>query len=625
MNGNLELVPGQSVLFSGKTYRITHLLDLHSVLAEDVATGEKKRLSIEGIRPMEAPSKGEDEETVAPELSLISDEDWLVAQERFNIIRPLLQNKGRTLDDVKKRAKLAKVHPATIYRWIEAYEDLGRVSALLTNRSSGGRGKGRLPKEVEKILEGTIKGKYLSKKRYSITKTFKEVAGLCRNANLQAPSLNTVRNRILLLSEKEKMSCRHGADKAEETFGPVLGSFPEADWPLAVIQIDHTKLDIILVDDLDRRPVGRPWITLAIDVFSRMVAGLYVSFDPPSALSVGLCLSHAILGKEKWLAKHQITTPWPVWGLPGTVHADNAKEFRGNMLKRACQDYQIDLVWRPVARPHFGGHIERLLGTFNEDIHALPGTTFSNIQQREGYDSEGSAAMTLSEFEKWLAIFITEVYHQKAHSAIKTSPIQMFERGIFGDGESPGRGLPARVMDEDRLRLDLMPYTKRSVQKYGIVIDEVHYYHDVLRRWINAKEPGDQKKRKFLIRRDPRDISVIFFHDPEVNQYYEIPYRDSSRPAISIWEFREARRRLKEEGTKDINEDLIFDAYERMRALEEQAVKETKKTRRMRQRKRTHLEASQNRPSTEPQAPDSELNLDNLSEDIAPFDEMEEW
>ena len=58
-----------------------------------------------------------------------------------------------------------------------------------------------------------------------------------------------------------------------------------------------------------------------------------------------------------------------------TVHADNAKEFRGTMLRKAYQEYGIHLHWRPVRRPHFGGHIERLLGTLNHEIHNLPGST----------------------------------------------------------------------------------------------------------------------------------------------------------------------------------------------------------------------------------------------------------
>ena len=62
------------------------------------------------------------------------------------------------------------------------------------------------------------------------------------------------------------------------------------------------------------------------------------------------------------------------------------------MLRRACEQYGIALDYRPIQQPHMGGHIERLLGTLMRALHALPGATFSNAQQRGHYDSEASAA-----------------------------------------------------------------------------------------------------------------------------------------------------------------------------------------------------------------------------------------
>jgi putative transposase len=281
---------------------------------------------------------------------------------------------------------------------------------------------------------------------------------------------------------------------------------------LAVWQIDHTQVDLILVDDLQRRPVGRPWITVAIDVFSRMVAGFYISFDPPGAMSVGLCLAHAMLPKETWLAQHDIATPWPLWGKPAVVHADNAKEFRGRMLTRAGENLGIDLHWRPVTQPHYGGYIERLCGTLTQSIHTLPGTTFSNPRQRGAYRSEEQAALTLCEFETWLATLIVDIYHQQVHSGIGMPPVRRYEQGIFGSDEHPGIGVPERFVDESRLRLELMPYEERTVQRYGIQLDNICYYHDVLKKWIQASDLAHPKrKRKFTVRHDPRDISVIYF------------------------------------------------------------------------------------------------------------------
>jgi hypothetical protein len=40
-----------------------------------------------------------------------------------------------------------------------------------------------------------------------------------------------------------------------------------------------------------------------------------------------------------------------------------------------------------TGRPHFGGHIERLIGTVMGAVHLLPGTTFANVTKKaRGFD-----------------------------------------------------------------------------------------------------------------------------------------------------------------------------------------------------------------------------------------------
>jgi putative transposase len=622
--GMIELKPGATIRCGDHHYLITHLLDLESILVREEKSGRIERLYLKDLAAarLDDPS----DSIQACDLPSVNEADWQIAEERFAIIRPLLGEVWRTRESVAIQARAAKVHTATVYHWLKLYEQTGRVSALLPTRPDGGRGKSRLSQEVEAIINDTLENYYLKQQKPSAQKTCLEVIRLCRQVKLKPPHPNTVRQRIAALSEELKMKRRRGAKAAREKFEPAAGAFPGADWPLAYVQIDHTMLDIILVDDLHRLPVGRPWITLAVDVFSRMVTGFYISFDPPGSMSVGLCLTHSILPKEKWLAKYNISTPWSCWGLMGTLHADNAGEFRGQMLKRACAEYGINLEWRPVAQPSYGAHIERLLGTVLKEIHSLPGTTFSEPKEKGEYNSEKEAAMTLSELEEWLAVFITQVYHQRIHNELRTSPIKRYEEGLIGTKDRPGTGLPDRVSDEDRLRLDFMPYLKRTIQPRGVVVDEIHYFSDVLRRFINAADPDNPRyKRKFIFKRDPRDISVLYFYDPDVKRYYSIPYRDTSRPALSIWELRETTRRLKEEGRRDIDENLIFAAYARMRAAEEQSVRETKRARRGGQRRLHHQHA------VKPQLPDQPLPSDQDEEQAAeatapimPFEEMEE-
>jgi putative transposase len=218
-----------------------------------------------------------------------------------------------------------------------------------------------------------------------------------------------------------------------------------------VVQIDHTKLDIDVVDEATRLPIGRPWITVGIDVFSRMVTGYYLSLDPPGDLPTGQCLAHSILTKESWLRDRGIESEWPCFGVMTSIHLDNAKEFRGKTLRHACEMYGIDIQWRPVAKPHFGGHIERLMGTFAKEIHTLPGTTFSRAKDIQDYRPAEKACIALREFDTWLAELIVCEYHQRIHSALKTSPVAKWTEGVLGKGDRPGRGYPAVFTDTEKL------------------------------------------------------------------------------------------------------------------------------------------------------------------------------
>jgi putative transposase len=150
-----------------------------------------------------------------------------------------------------------------------------------------------------------------------------------------------------------------------------------------------------------------------------MITGFHVSLWPPSALSVCLALTHAVLSKTSWLADRELQTlDWPASGLPQVLHVDNAREFHSEALVRGCQEYGIHLDHRPAGQPHFGGHIERLIGTMMGAVHLLPGTTFSDVKQKGCYPSEARAILTMPELERWLALQIAGVYHLSLHSSL---------------------------------------------------------------------------------------------------------------------------------------------------------------------------------------------------------------
>ncbi len=147
------------------------------------------------------------------------------------------------------------------------------------------------------------------------------------------------------------------------------------------------------------------------------------------------------------------------------------------------------------------------------------------MPQSGRYRSEKKATLTLSEFEKWLTIYIVKIYHMEVHSSLNMTPHKKYKLGIFGDDRHPGVGDYHKISDEEVLFLDFMPMIKRSVQRDGVSIENIKYWSDVLRRWINSPGSDSSKlTRKFIFRRDPRDVSPIGFFDPELKSYYHLPY-----------------------------------------------------------------------------------------------------
>ena len=576
----INLTVGNYVKFESEHFKISELIDFDQIIGISTSDGRAKLLRIKELSPIEENSSPSD--TV--DLQHISDPDWQVAQKRYSIIKTLLEFPQYGRHEVTKVAEQHDINTATLYRWIKRFNTSGNIISLVPKKRGVQSGDWRIEHEKESLIQEVIQDYYLTKQKVTVQATVDEVKRICHLRNIEPPSPSTVRKRILAIPEKESLWRRGQKEKSKNKFTPTAGQFPNADYPLAVVQIDHTPADIILVDDEHRLPLGRPWITLAMDINTRMVVGYFLSFDPPSETSLSMCVSHMVIPKEDWLILHNVNADWPVWGFPRTIHVDNGADFRSNNFKKSCATYGINLEFRPVKTPRYGGHVERLLGTLLKEIHKLPGTTFSSIKDRDEYDSDKNAALTKSEFEEWLVNLICRVYHQKEHTSLGMSPIKKWEIGIFGSNNEPGIGMPPRHNDKQKLMLDFLPVIYRTVQSSGIQIDKIFYYSEALRPWINAEDPVTNKKRKFIFRRDPRDISVLWFFDPELKQYFRIPYADQSLPSMSLWELEIAKKKLKEQGNTSANEAQILNALTYMREIINEASQKTKKARRQRQK-----------------------------------------
>ena len=539
----------------------------------------------------------------------LSEQAWAEAQRRARVIAPLAARPAvdrQTADEAAAQLGLSR---RQIYTLVQRFRrGDGLVTDLAPRRSPGGKGLGRLGPAVEAILRQALQDFYLARPKRSEAALTREVARRCRQAGVRPPARNTIRTRVEGLDPVVVTRRREG-DQAARPLEAAAGVAPQPQRPLDLVQIDHTPIDLIVVDEVAREPIGRPYLTLAIDVFSRCVVGMVVTLEAPSATSVGLCLAHAVTDKRPWLERLGIEADWPMTGMPRAIHLDNASEFHSEALRRGCEQYGIARHYRPPGEPHFGGVIERLVGTAMGMVHELPGTTFSSPQERGSYDSEAAATLTLAALERWLALAIAGPYHQTVHGTLGEPPAARWADGVAR------HGTPPTVSNPKAFLIDFLPVIRRTIRQTGFVIDHVTYYTDVLKPWIARRD----RLERFVIRRDPRDLSRVWVLDPEGVCYVEVPYRTLSHPAVTLWEHRRAVARLRERGRARVDEAAVFRTIEQMRVITATAARERRRARRDGAR-RAHLPAPASALRHEVPEVSNETGVS-----ARPFDEIEEW
>ncbi|MBU3891064.1 Mu transposase C-terminal domain-containing protein [Methylosinus sp. KRF6] len=477
---------------------------------------------------------------------LLRRSNWKVTAEIVNIARTQL--------DIPR---------STLFRMASRFRSTRLTSSLAQQQRGTPDGVFRLAPEVEHVIAEQIERFWLRKEKPKFSALMERIRGTCLAEGLHPPHYRTVRRRVMDLTPISAARKR-GERDIETAATPSPGQFV-ASRPNAIWQIDHTVVDVIIVDEQLRRPIGRPVLTIAIDVCTRMVAGFHLSLEAPSSVSVGLCLLHAVYDKTVWLNEREIDISWPVAGLPEVLHCDNGAEFRSRALANACREYGVKLQFRPPATPRFGGHIERLIGTMMGAVHVLPGTTFSNVEIKGDYDAECRATFTLRELEKWIAIEIAGKYHHRIHSALLRPPVAVW-RDLQGDVDFD--------LPPDRMAFwtSFLPEERRRLLKDGIHLEKIRYWSDVLSRDVGR---GAEVKIKY----DPRDLSRIFVRQPD-GHFVEARYRNLAYPPVSWWEWKHAKKRLREQGKRELNEETIFASIAQQRQIEDSAAQASATARR---------------------------------------------
>ena len=304
----------------------------------------------------------------AAALRPFDDENWLSAKRVARELDKVLDAAGPRREAVARAAGELRLSTRRIYALLARYQLERTVSSLLSRKSAARRK--RLADDAEAIIAATLREQWLILEAPPLAPVVDEIRARCEAAGLRPPSYVAIRARAASLFSPEEVAKRRSANSNHLRRLKPRPGYISAPGPLAVTQIDHTPTDIQFVEIVDGAGafVGRAYLTILVDVFSRCILGFCLTLEAPSTLSVALCLAHAICPKEAWLESRGVAHAWPTLGRPKQIVTDSAKEFRGAAFQRGCAEYGVSIRHRNRGCVHEGGVVERASRTTSEKI-----------------------------------------------------------------------------------------------------------------------------------------------------------------------------------------------------------------------------------------------------------------
>ena len=370
--------------------------------------------------------------------------------------------------------------------------------ALVPRLRDRGNRNPRLTAEQEVAMDQVIRDEYLTSSAPNARHCHRQLVTLCAQLGIKAPSYPTLIERVKTLPQQKADRARHGNRVAYQNaeFVNVL----HADSPVhgsrafQYVHMDHTELDIELLSSKNGKKLGRPWLSLAIDAFTRRILGLYLSFDPPSYRSNMMLLRDIVRRHRR---------------LPQFIVVDNGADFRSEDFKHFCALMRIHLRFRPAGRPRHGSVMERIFGrAHTEYVHNLAGNTkaMKAVRSTTGkFLPSRLAEWTLEAMYYGLEYWAFTYYDNETHSALGLSPHEAFMRSLALSGSREHRIV---TLTQDFLILTC-PTVSRAGQRTvdrqrGIKVHTNYFY------WCPEFRDPKLHGKKLPVRYDPWDGATVY-------------------------------------------------------------------------------------------------------------------
>lgn len=306
---------------------------------------------------------------------------------------------------------------------------------------------------------------------------------------------------------------RYSKKEYELKHRPILShSALETDGPGTRFQVDATIADIYLVSSFDRNLIiGRPVIYGIMDVYSRLITGVYVGLEGPSWIGAMMTLDNMTMDKVEFCKQYGIDideSEWPSHHLPETIIADRG-EFEGYGVEQLINNLNVKIENTSPYRGDLKGIVERQFRTINEKIkRKAPGTIQKEFRERGDRDYRLDASLNLEEFTK-IIIHLVLNHNQRTiekyplekamiKEHLTPSPLNLWKWGL-----SNRKGSLQTVQNRSILRLNLLPKGKARITRAGIKFKGLSYGSD---KALNDQWYLKRKSERIDVVYDPRSM-----------------------------------------------------------------------------------------------------------------------
>ncbi len=520
----------------------------------------------------------------------LSEREIEVRDKAWNIISPLVAQepdiyyrhlRGSLVKEVVEKYNLgknkAKLVEKTVYNYLRRYWQRGKTKNALIPDFINSAGKGAIRKATDKkrgrprkyaavpeigkginiteedrrIFQTAITKFYNNRHKNSLTTAYKlmlkeyyteEIVfddNGVKKSILIAPEKRPTLNQFRYWYRKEQKDIkktiisRRGSRAFALQHRAILGtSKQETIGPGSRYQIDATVADVYLVSEYNRNwIIGRPVIYVVIDVFSRMITGVYVGLEGPSWLGMMMALVNAATDKVKYCAEYGIEITeeeWLAHHIPDAILGDRG-ELAGKNVETSIDNLGIRIENAAPYRADWKGLVERHFRIIHDRVKPfINGYVDVDFKQRGGKDYRLDAKLDINQFTE---IIIHLIRHHNNHHYLEnydreemmiTDNINPIPRELWKWGIANRSGR-LRTFSEDIVKLNLMPADQATITPKGIKFKKLYYTCEKARKeqWFErARSKLLTKDEKLLnISYDPRKPDFIYLRSPDGREY----------------------------------------------------------------------------------------------------------